>query len=400
MAFVSGSSTAFGVFDSDPQFQRDADRVVKYVATKLGGGLPGAGEDFPHVQVEITEKDTYVSFEDAVLEYGSIVNQYQAKSAIASWLGQPTGSLTAGTSRYNQSTLEWARRQAQPFGEEAGVGGVRPVHSGSLSVMNGVQDYDLQALLAPTGSDGQPRRIIVRKIHYYSPLSAFRFFGTTSTINYLNSQFNFESFTPETIFYLLPIWEDVLRGQQFKESNNVRRSHYSYELRNNVLRLYPVPGQALNLHLEYEIIDEADPLGGDSTYGVSNISNLPFYFPSYSNLNSVARQWIWRMALAFCKEMLGMIRRKLGAIPIPNGDLNLDGEALISDARGEMEVLRNELRGMLDETTYDRIAATEAEKAANLQRVLQYAPLKVYIGTWVLPWLLPLALLASRGGLS
>lgn len=382
MAFVSGSSTAYGVFDSDPQFAADADKLVKYVATKLGGGLPGSGEDFPHVQVEITEKDVYVSFEDAALEYSAIVNQYRTKSSISSWLGQPTGTLNGGTQRYAQASLEWARRQAQPFGEEAGVGGTRPVHSGSIPLLAGVQDYDLSTLLAPTGSDGTPRRLVVRKIHHYSALSAFRFFGTTSTINYLNSQFNFESFTPETIFYLLPIWEDVLRGQQFKESNNVRRSHYSYELRNNVLRLYPVPGQNLDLHIEYQLADEADPLGGDTTssYGVSDISNIPFGALNYSGLNSIAKQWIQRMGLALSKEILGMIRRKLGSIPIPNGDLTLDGPELISDARGEMEALRNELRGILDETTYDRVAAKEAEQAENLARVLKFVPLKIYIG--------------------
>ena len=38
------------------------------------------------------------------------------------------------------------------------------------------------------------------------------------------------AFTPETIFYLLPIWEDILRGMQFETSNRVRRSNYSYEI--------------------------------------------------------------------------------------------------------------------------------------------------------------------------
>lgn len=380
MAFVSGSSTPWGIFDDDAQFRVDADRTVKYVAVRLGGGLPGAGEDFPHVQVELTEKDVYACFEDATIEYGSIVNQYQAKSSIAAWLGQMTGSFLSGTQRYTQANLEWARRLAQPFGEEAGVGGTRTVRSGSFTTVAGQQDYNLQTLVAPTGSDGQSRRLIVRKVHHYSPLATFRFFGTTSTINYLNSQFNFESFTPETIFYLLPIWEDILRGQQFKESNNVRRSHYSYEVRNNVLRLFPCPAQALTLHVEYALIDEADPLTGDSTFGVSNLSNIPFWHVRYSGLNGIARQWIMRMALALSKQTLGYIRRKLGTIPIPNGELTLDGPELVADAGTEMETLRNELRGILDETTYDRIAAKEAEQAANLMRTLQYVPLKIYTG--------------------
>ena len=52
-----------------------------------------------------------------------------------------------------------------------------------------------------------------------------RFFDSTSAINYLNNEFSFESFTPETVFYVLPVFEDVLRGGQLDLSQRVRRSN-------------------------------------------------------------------------------------------------------------------------------------------------------------------------------
>lgn len=387
MAFATGS-TAFGLFDTDADFVSDADRVVKYIAVKLGGGLPGAdpAEDETHVQVELTSKDVYTCFEEACVEYSAIVNANQAKSSLAAFLGSATGTLDGGQNRYPNMSLEWARRQSQPFGEEAYVGGDRLLRSGSIELHAGQQDYDLADLLNVTGSDGNRARLAIRQIFHFSPFATFRFFGTTSAINYLNGNFNFQSFTPESVFYLLPVWEDVLRGMQFETSNRVRRSHYSFELHgpNNLLRLFPVPAEDNTLFLTYNVIDPNDVLNANDSqsHGVSNVSNVPFGTIPYSGINSIGRQWIWKMTLALCKEVLGLIRRKIGngTVPIPGGDMALDGGDLVADGRGEMEALRGELRALLDEMSYEKMAMKEAEQAENLRRVLSMIPLKIYTG--------------------
>lgn len=389
MAFVSGS-TAFGVFDSDPVFRADADRLVRYVSVKLGGGLtvplPGLdGEDESHVQVELSATDVYTCFEEATVEYGAVVNAYQAKSSLAAFLGSATGTLTGGQNRYPKQSLEWARRQSQAFGEEAYVGGDRPLLSASIDLIPGQQEYNLSELLSPTGSDGLPARIILRRLFHFSPFASFRFFGTTAAINYLNGQFNFQSFTPESVFYMLPVWEDVLRGMQFELSNKVRRSNYSYELHGpeNQLRIMPVPTQSNRLFFTYNLLDAStfplDPSDGLS-FGVSNVSDIPFGNIEYSKLNSIARQWIWKMTLALSKEVMGLIRRKILSVPIPGGDMQLDGGELVNDARGEMEQLRGELRELLESMTYEKLAAKEAEQAESLLRVLSGVPLLIYTG--------------------
>lgn len=384
MAFTTGS-TSFGLFDTDPAFVTDADRLVRYVAVKLGGGLPGSNEDETHVQVELTSKDIYTCFEEACVEYSAIINANQARSSLAAFLGSSTGTLDGGTDRYPRASLEWARRQSQPFGEEAYVGGDRALMSGSIQLQAGQQDYDLSTLLGATGSDGLPARVAVRQVFHFSPFASFRFFGTTAAINYLNGNFNFQSFTPESVFYMLPVWEDVLRGMQFKASNKVRRSHYSYELHgsNNMLRIYPAPTDNNTLYLTYNILDSNDVLASDKTsFGVSNVSNVPFGHIPYQKVNSIGRQWIWKMTLALAKEVLGLIRRKIGngTVPIPGGDLSIDGGDLVADGRGEMEALRNELRAFLEEMSYERLAQKEADQAENVRRVLALVPLKIYTG--------------------
>lgn len=378
MSFVTGS-TPFGFFDSDPDFAAEADKIVEFTRRKLGE---------PVMHVHLSSSQVYASFEEACLEFSAIMNQYQAKSVLAQFLGSPTGSLSGSENTYPARLLEFQKRMAEPYGEEAGVGGSHAMHSASLELQVGVQKYDLQTILsgthpAMTGSTANTR-IQLRKVYHYSPLSTYRFFGTTSALNYLNNQFSFESFTPETVFYLLPIWEDILRGMQFKTSDKVRRSNYSYEVHNNVLTIYPPPGQNLQLLIDFQLTpDPTVPANAQDAVmrrGVANLSNVPFGNITYSRVNSIGKQWIRRFAFCLAKETEGQIRAKMSSIPIPNGELTLNGPELISDARADMEALRAELRDMLEELTYDKLAAREAELAASIQASIKEIPLGIYIG--------------------
>lgn len=394
MPFATGR-TPFGIFDTDPQFQIDADRVLDFVFRKLGD---------PVMQVELTEDNVYSSFEEACLEYSAIVNSYQAKSVMSTLLGTPTGSLSGHENQYPNVSLELQRRLSEPYGDWAGVGQAR-MYSGSVQLHAGQQKYDLNPYLSgalsanvPTGSQGETLRIFVREIFHPDPVSAYRFFGTTSAVNYLNNQFSFESFTPETIFYLLPIWEDVLRGMEFKMSNKVRRSNYSYELRGGELVLYPVPTQDLPLFFTYTVAPDpwAASAAGDSTVdGVANLSNVPFGNIAYSKLNSISKQWIRKFTVALAKEVLGRIRGKMQTIPIPNGDLTLDGNELLSESKAEQDSLRGELREILDDLTYDKLAAREAQQAEDVKRVIAEVPLPIFVGSFwpiLFPLLLPLGI--------
>ena len=382
MAFVTGS-TPFGIFDTDAQFQTDADRIDNFVRLKLGE---------PVMVVHLSSSQVYAAFEEACLEYSAIVNQYQAKSVLASFLGAQTGSLSGSENKFIQQTLEFQKKLAEPFGDAGNVlvNTQRPLYSGSVSLLTGIQKYDLNPIISQqiTGSYGQAS---IKDIFHFSPLSAYRSFGTTSAVNYLNSQFNFESFTPETIFYLLPIWEDILRGMQFETSNRVRRSNYSYEIHNNVLTVYPTPSQDMNLHFTFMMpVDPTRPasfpgLTGSqgidhSFYGVANLSNVPFGNIEYSKLNSISKQWIREMAFALSKEVEGQIRGKMASIPIPNGDLTLNGPELVADGRAMQDRLRDELKAMLDELTYDRLVQRQSEMTEANNRVMMQVPMGIYIG--------------------
>jgi hypothetical protein len=370
MSFAVGD-TPWGIFDTDAQFQSDADKLVEYARRKLGD---------PVLEVYVSSSQIYTSFEEACLEYSAIVNSYQAKSVLAQFLGTPTGSLSGSENTYVNRTLDFQKKLAESYSEDAGLNGPHPLYSGSIRLRTSVQHYDLQELLSGSGpltGSNANARIQVREVLHFSPVSAYRFFGTTSALNYLNNQFSFESYTPETIFYLLPIWEDILRGMQFETSNRVRRSQYSYSLANNVLTVYPTPTSDIDLWIKYRLPSTPSTEG---QHKVANLSNVPFGNIQYSKLNSIGKQWIRRFAFALVKETEGYLRRHMQTIPIPDGDLTLDGEQLVSEAKAEQDALRGELRELLDELTYDKLAAREAELAETLKRTLAEVPLGIYIG--------------------
>ena len=67
----------------------------------------------------------------------------------------------------------------------------------------------------------------------------------------------------------------------------------------------------------------------DGTNKISNVSNVPYDNPNYTNINSIGRSWIFEMALAIAKEMLAYVRNKYQNIPIPGSDVTLNGSDLL-----------------------------------------------------------------------
>ena len=116
------------------------------------------------------------------------------------------------------------------------------------------------------------------------------------------------------------------------------------------------------------------PRPDPTTYGVSNLSNIPFGNLTYSRVNSIGRQWVRQYGLALSTELLGTIRSKFSSVPIPDADLTLNGPDLISRGREDKKELRDKLKEMLETLTYDKIAETQAAKAENIMKHLKTIP--------------------------
>ena len=373
--------TPFGFFDTDLDFQVEADGMITFVKRKLGDDI---------LSVELTKKQIWACFEEAFLEYGKIINEYQGKSQLHNFLGSMTGTMTGAENKYPKQTVEFFLRQAEPYAQEASLGGSYSSVSGSIKLTAKRQDYNLLTDLVDGSSvplvssslNTLGGRMKIMEVFHFSPQAAYRFFDTTSAINYLNNEFAFESFTPETVFYVLPTFEDVLRGGMLKFSNKLRRSNYSFRVIGQNIRIYPMPTiesvQSIP-KLWIRVQFPSDPIGqnpADKTVnGVSNLSNVPFGNLSYTHVNSIGRQWTRQFTLALSKELLGLIRSKMKSIPIPGGDVTLNGDDLISHAREDKEKLITQLREMLESITYDKLVEKESNSADNLTKILKKIPI-------------------------
>jgi len=376
---ITANPTPFGVFDLETDFITDSDKMIVFVKRKLGDDI---------LSVELTKKQIWANFEEACFEYSSILNQYQAKSQLVNWLGYATGTLSGSENLYPRESLEFLTRFAEPYASEADVGGSYNQISGSIPLEAGRQDYDIYNELVDTS--GTPivssslntmrGKMRISEVFHFSPQAAYRFFDTTSAINYLNNEFSFESFTPETIFYVLPVFEDVLRAGMLDLSSRVRRSNYSYKVIGTKIRIYPTPTKVTSpmARLFIRVKFMQDPLrpsyADGSIYGVSNLSNIPFGNLQYNRINSIGRQWIRQYTLALSMETLGLIRSKMGTLPVPGGNVTLNGPDLVSKGREDKKEFVTKLKEMLDTMTYDKIIEQQAARSENLSKQLKFIP--------------------------
>jgi hypothetical protein len=372
--------TPFAFFDSDSAFQIEADSMVTFVKRKLGDDV---------LSVELTRKEIWACFEEAVCEYSRLIHETKIKSDLTTVMGIST--TTDFTNKYVRQSLEYQLRMADPYATEAFVGGSYNALLGYFELQNGRQDYDIYTELKdvvsgtliydnlPSGSKG---KLKVVELFHFEPLAAQTFLLNASNItNFLATNFNYESYVNSTVFYVLPIFEDVLRRSMLESAFRVRRSNYSYEILGSKLRIYPIPTTDLQTgRLYMKVMPPHDPLNpsayiDNSINGVSGPNNMLLDNLPYNTINQPGRQWIRQYTLALCKELLGLIRSKFSSIPIPNADLQLNGDALVSQGRDDKEKLQTQMKEFLENMTRAKLLENDALAAENLNKQLKYIPM-------------------------
>ena len=370
---VSGT-TPFGFYDEDTVFQSDAPKFAKWAAKRMG---------YPITAIELQDSQFYACFEESITEYSSHVNQFNIKDNLLSLKGQSTSSNL--THKRITHTMGEQIFLSETYGSEAQVGGTVPVYKDKIKVQSGSQDYNLNTLIAdPSGSGA----IEIKKVFYEAAPAVSRYFdpyaGTGNTTNNLLDGFGFGGASPAITFVLQPVYADVLKTQAIEFNDQIRKSGYSFELKNNSLRLFPPPAATGSIWIEYSKVTEKENVlrtrYSGSVDTISDISNAPFDNMVYKQINDVGKQWVRKYGLALSKELLGMVRSKYGTIPIPNSDVTLDGDTLRAEATAEKETLIEQLREMLDQTSNKALLEADRESSDSLQEKMKKVPMPIFIG--------------------
>lgn len=364
--------TPFGFYDYDYQFQQDADKIVAFCARRLG---------YPIMEVELQDINFYTCFEEAITTYGNELYAFQVRDSLINVLGAPTSSVL------NHSlltpTLAGVIRMSQQYASEAGAGGNIDWYTGSISLIPGTQDYDLsQWALDNNINNG----IEIKRIFHYGPPAVTRFYdpyaGTGLGTQNLMDSFGFGAYSPSVNFVLMPVSYDVQVIQAIEFNDTVRKSAFSFEIINNKLRIFPIPDRSINLWFQYIKNDDRSAAAVQNTPGaVTNVSNINFTNPTYSQINSIGRQWIFEYTLALCKEILGYVRGKYqNTIPIPNREISLNSSDLITSATNDKTSLIERLRTYLDETSRKALLERKKDESESAMNELSRSPLQIYIG--------------------
>jgi len=382
LALEVTGSTPHAIYDTDSEFQTDSLTICKYVSRKLG---------HPVMQLEFNSGSIYACFEEAVSEYSQQINHYNTKN----WMWEHYGNTTTG-SNFSSTGSHQAETPnggmslftlAEQYGQAVNVGGNATLFSGSIGLTSSKQVYDLTSDATLESSIGTNNKLEIQRVFNQGPAAISKFYdpfaGTYDNIELLDS-FGFGNVSPAVSYIMRPISYDLARANAIETNDLIRKSAYSFELVNNKMRIFPKPttqdsGSLIYFHY-YKRNDRIDVTQDYTSNKVSDPSNIPYKFITYTEINSMGRNWIRKYTLALAKELLGIIRSKYASMPLPNGEVSLDGESLKAEGREEKANLLEELSLFFEAVSKKEQAITEQEVANAQQEVLNKAPLKIYIG--------------------
>jgi hypothetical protein len=368
--------TPFGFYDNDPQFQADADKFAIFASRRLG---------YPIVEIELQDINFYAAFEEAITTYGNELYAYQAQENFLSFQGAPL-TIDSANNSLPQPNLATIVRLADQYGVEAGVGGTVSYYSGSIQLTPGQQNYNLTEWALELGiAEGD---LEIKRVYYEAPPAIVRYFdpyaGTGTGMMQLLDSFGFGGYSPAINFLMMPMNYDLQKLQAIEFNDQIRKSQYSFELVNNHLKIFPIPGNfQTKLWVQYiKKSDRNNPYANNTANGgsITNISQVPYSNPTYSQINSIGRQWIFEYALAIVKEILGYVRGKYSSIPIPNAEVTLNQSDLIASATADRDALITRLREYFDNSSRQKLLERKASEAEFLKQELNNVPWPIFIG--------------------
>lgn len=373
---------------------------VAFVYKKLGGDV---------IDIELVENQVHTAYEEAVLEYSYLINLHQSKNALPFVLGQSTGSfnsdgqLTGSNANelanaglaFPKMQFNYAKNVAMGVNTVASLNSNEPIYSASFVPQPDIQDYDLQeavnAMAAENGWNINNKKINIHKVYYKTIGASWNFYGYFGGLNVVGNLSTYGQYADDSTFEIIPAWQNKLQAMAYEDAIKTRVSDWSFQIRNNKLRIFPVPNASSPAKFWFDFSISSDswsetvknPDGSTVNTGVNGVNNmntLPFQNIPYNKINSIGKQWIRRFCLALCKEMLGQVRSKFGTIPIPGENVTLNGEKLITEGKEEQDKLREELKTQLAEMTYVKLGEDSAKIMDDASKTQAYIPNIIYVG--------------------
>jgi hypothetical protein len=300
------------------------------------------------------------------------------------------------------NSFGYISKLSKAYGTEADSGGTVKWRKARVDMIPGQQTYSIRtAVSASLGITlSNTSSIEIKRVLHNPPPAIVRYFdpfvGTGLGSQQLLDSFNFGGFSPSISFMMMPIHADLMRLQAIEFNDQIRKSHYTFEIHGDDIKFWPIPTSGTGSSASsifygqvwFEFIFEEEKNNDAVLFGntallksvVSDASNIPYTYQTYSSINDMGRAWIIKYGAATAKEMLGLVRGKYSTVPIPNSEVTLNGSELTSQGQAEKEALITQLREFLDKMTREAMLTRQNAEATQMNEILAKVPLKIYVG--------------------
>ncbi len=337
----------------------------------------------------------------AVSNTANIVNNLMNTLGIqtgAAFLSNNDDSLTGALVG---NSFGYITKLSKAYGTEADSGGDVEWRQVAIQMVPGQQTYNIKdAISSSLGITVTTSSVEIKRILHNAPPAIVRYFdpfvGTGLGSQQLLDSFDFGGFSPSVSFMMMPIHADLMRLQSIEFNDQIRKSSYSFEVHGDNIKIWPVPTSGTGSssatpffkQVYVEFIFDDDKNNQSVLFGnnallnnvITDASNIPYTYQTYGKINDMGRAWIIKYGIALAKEMLGYIRNKYSSVPIPNGEVTLNGSDLVSQGQSEKETLITQLREFLDKMTKEQMMTRQNSEATQMHEMLSKVPLKIYVG--------------------
>lgn len=383
--------------------KEEQDRLFRHVRQSLGE---------PVRQVELTNEQLCTLLEIAIEDYAQYVQEWLVEHQWTSILGQNASNLDIAFALTTRS-LDYESQFSYAYSKQVGLQQRGPweLKKDYVEIEAGRQVYQIPAgreinevlWLTPSSTDSA-------LFAHYGGID----YGFGGGVGQLGAGYGARQgggFGNGGMagYYIAPAFDVLLTASDINLKNRLLRSDLTYKVTagpdgTRLLHLMSVPGSKLSFghggsqqmggigassvgiagsrvwYYYYETnnnnIDECRKANKD-------IIKLPNEVPldrlDYSDFNEPTKTLIRQLLIAESKRTLGRVRGKYsGALKVPDADLVMDYESLLSEGNDERKAVLERLDARLLRLSADVQLEKAALKAENINKTLHYRPLGIY----------------------
>lgn len=364
----------------------EREKLFKNVYHQLGMGVR---------EVEITDEQMDTLFCNALEDYSKFINEWLVDQQWGTLSGLNIEEADFDIA-FSTKDLNFVKSFTHAYSKQVGLGTNAP------SGVNWELKKDVISLSANTQFYTIPKNREVNEVLWATP--SFTAYDTLNPVGWSANEFGW-GYGGTMFGYVQPAYSSLLASSDRAMKNRIINSELSYRITgkadgSKLLHLYPVPGgkyqpsglgsyfsrnvdgmKVWYFYYETNSKNKGKCLSDNSDIAViTRPSDVPIDNLKWSRLNASARTWIRKYLLATSKSLLGAIRGKYsGNLDVTDATIQMDYSFLLEEGKAEVDKLEMGLKERLDGLSYENQLTKRANEAEQLNKILSYSPLGIYI---------------------